>query len=288
MAYKQKGCSPITAKIKRTTQGGMITQPILNMGAPVKMKADSPAKQGGRSRVANKPSPKASASDKIKRQEREKAENKIRQAHIDRYKNNPNLTASDKKSLKDVQRKIESTSSYKDGVAAKSQKANQAAKQTKSAYTPVRTDNANPVPSAFRPDATLNGGSKSGIKGAMGSKLRKNEYDKKGWAYDETISTKSLATNDRPIAKTMETPKQRKVKKVAPKAVKIETKVSASKPKSKKEIRTAKSVERKSSRASNVRAKGEAALASGNLAKARRLKRREERIKKRAAKRASK
>jgi len=44
MAYKQKGCSPITAKIKRTTQGGMVTQPILNMGAPVKMKMSSPAK----------------------------------------------------------------------------------------------------------------------------------------------------------------------------------------------------------------------------------------------------
>jgi hypothetical protein len=161
------------------------------------------------------------------------------------------------------------------------------ARKPKEGYTPVRTDNANPVPFAFRPDATLNGGSKSGIKGAMGSKLRKNEYDKKGWAYDETISTKSLATD------TLETPKQREVKKVAPKApepkaVKIETKVSASKPKSKKEIRTAKSVERKSSKASKVRAKGEAALASGNLAKARRLKRREERIKKRAAKRASK
>ena len=39
--------TPITAKIKRTSQGGVITQPILNMGAPVKMKASSPAKQTG-------------------------------------------------------------------------------------------------------------------------------------------------------------------------------------------------------------------------------------------------
>lgn len=38
--------TPITAKIKRTSQGGVITQPILNMGAPVKMKASSPAKRG--------------------------------------------------------------------------------------------------------------------------------------------------------------------------------------------------------------------------------------------------
>ena len=42
MAYDKKsgGCTPITAKIKRTTQGGMITQPILNMGAPVKIKSN--------------------------------------------------------------------------------------------------------------------------------------------------------------------------------------------------------------------------------------------------------
>ena len=40
MSYKQV---PITAKILKTTKGG-ITQPLLNMGAPVKMKASSPAK----------------------------------------------------------------------------------------------------------------------------------------------------------------------------------------------------------------------------------------------------
>ena len=48
MAYKSKGgCTPITAKIQKTTKGGMVTQPILNMGAPVKMKMSSPAKQTG-------------------------------------------------------------------------------------------------------------------------------------------------------------------------------------------------------------------------------------------------
>jgi hypothetical protein len=55
MAYKSKGgCTPITAKIQKTTKGG-ITQPLLNVGAPVKMKMTSPAKQGGRPRVAAKP-----------------------------------------------------------------------------------------------------------------------------------------------------------------------------------------------------------------------------------------
>ncbi len=41
MSYKQV---PITAKILKTTKGG-VTQPILNMGAPVKMKAPSPAQR---------------------------------------------------------------------------------------------------------------------------------------------------------------------------------------------------------------------------------------------------
>jgi len=53
MAYKQKGCTPVTAKVQKTTKGGMVQQPLLNMGAPVKMK--SPAKQSGRPRVAAKP-----------------------------------------------------------------------------------------------------------------------------------------------------------------------------------------------------------------------------------------
>jgi hypothetical protein len=45
MAYKSKGgCTPITAKIQKTTKGG-ITQPLLNVGAPVKMKVSAPAKQ---------------------------------------------------------------------------------------------------------------------------------------------------------------------------------------------------------------------------------------------------
>lgn len=43
MSYKQV---PITAKILKTTKGG-VTQPLLNMGAPVKMKAPSPAQQTG-------------------------------------------------------------------------------------------------------------------------------------------------------------------------------------------------------------------------------------------------
>jgi hypothetical protein len=45
MANKNYGsCTPITAKIQKTTKGG-ITEPLLNVGGPVKMKMTSPAKQ---------------------------------------------------------------------------------------------------------------------------------------------------------------------------------------------------------------------------------------------------
>lgn len=42
MAYKQKGFMPITAKLQQTTKGGMVQEPLLNMGAPVKPSATPP------------------------------------------------------------------------------------------------------------------------------------------------------------------------------------------------------------------------------------------------------
>tara|TARA_R110002124_G_scaffold96156_1_gene240563 strand:+ start:1936 stop:2751 length:816 start_codon:yes stop_codon:yes gene_type:complete len=62
------------------------------------------------------------------------------------------------------------------------------------------------IPWNLRQDAGLGGvGSQSGVKGAMGSKLRKAEYDAKGWAYDETISKAS--TKKRAKVKKVETGK---------------------------------------------------------------------------------
>lgn len=295
---------PITARIKRTTKGGMVTQPLLNMGSPVKMKMSSPAKQdvdppkkspssraekasakrgkllpssktrkfdakikdhkakkdgergwaaddkarseklaspakqGGRSREGNKMvsgkklASKVSASDKIKTRDREKAENKIRQAHIDKYKNNPNATASDKKSLKDVQRKIESTSAYKDSVATKSGEAGWAAddkarKNKTGSYSPKETK----------------------ITGKVGSDLRRKQYEDKGWAHD--------ATTKKPKVKKVEKIKGKQVAstpktKLDPKVVKAQV----------KKVNTKKET---SSKAAEIRAKGNAVLANKSL-----------------------
>lgn len=62
------------------------------------------------------------------------------------------------------------------------------------------------IPWDLRQDAGLGGvGSQSGVKGAMGSKKRKAEYDARNWAYDETISKAS--TKKRAKVKKVETGK---------------------------------------------------------------------------------
>ena len=50
MAYKQKGCTPITAKIQKGTKGG-VTNPLLNVGVPMKV---SPFKETGYEKKARK------------------------------------------------------------------------------------------------------------------------------------------------------------------------------------------------------------------------------------------
>ena len=281
MAFKMNN-SPITAKIKRTTQGGMITEPLLDLGSVATMKAPSVAKNRA-NRASNNESRRKSRQLKAQKATDLKAQ-----------KANELKT---KKTISNRRGKQVPNPDYVKPTKTTSSDSVKPTKTTGSGYTPVRTDNANPVPWAFRPDANPlqvwgaeRGGSKSGVEGAMGSNRRKAEYDKRNWAYDETISTKSLGVKQKPAKKAIASniaPKPAKVAKVGTKPNnKLVT--SAPKPKSKKEVRVAKSVDNKTTRASKVRAKGEAALASGNVSKARRLKRREERIKKRAAKKASK
>ena len=162
--------TPITAKIKRTTRGGMVQQPLLNMGAPVKMKMSSPAKQ---------------TSGELKPGE---------------------------------------------GVLKNKEKS------TAGNFEPAGKQ-GNFVPWAFRQDALLAGmGSKSGVKGKMGSDTRKAEYDKRNWAYDETIS-KASVEKAKPKVKATKTKETNTTVKgnTSPKSVKIETKLSVAKPSKKTE-----------------------------------------------------
>lgn len=250
--------TPITAKIQKGTKGGIV-QPILNMGNGPLTKRKSPVEQRGRKRVT---APKVSKDPKsiIAERNRETAENKIRQAHIDKYKNNPNATASDKKSLEGVRKKIESTGVYKYN------KANEAARKAGEAGW-AADDKAR--------KSKLTKSTK--ITGKIGSDLRRKQYDAKGWAYDDTIkkpktgvSTKLKSKGIKDLSTKTEVVKPRK-QEPAKKAVKNATK-------------KLDSADRKDSRASKVRQKGIDALASGDTKKALRLKRRETRIKNRADK----
>lgn len=104
--------------------------------------------------------------------------------------------------------------------------------------------------------------------------------------------TANLKNQSKPKAKAVKATKAKGVKSVAKPKAEIKTKLAttAAKPTAKptkKQVRKAKSVERKTARAEKTRRKGIEALESGNLAKARRLKRRETRINKRIEKKKS-
>lgn len=66
----------------------------------------------------------------------------------------------------------------------------------------------------------------SGVKGKMGSKLRKAEYDARGWAYDETISKASLKKPKKKVKKA----ENHKSKMVGVKTTKPSTQLAATKP----------------------------------------------------------
>ena len=185
-------------------------------------------------------------------------------------------------------------------------------KSTAGNFEPANPKNSNPVPFAFRQDNKIGGGSHSGVKGKMGSDTRKAEYDKKGWAYDETISKASVKkatekANPRAKAKVANATKAKgvvgkeittanigrkagstealKSKPVEKKAPKLAAKkAEPSKGNVRKANRKLDSADRKDSRASRVSQKAKDARASGNTAKADRLDRRVGRIKKRANK----
>jgi hypothetical protein len=228
MAYKSKGgCTPITAKIQKTTKGGIV-QPLLNMGAPVKMKASSPAKN----KYPINP-------EKIVGIGTDITPNKTGMAGQTPYsvENGKGKIYGPKVSY-DMAYKNRDMKTY--GGMSKADYIKEAKRQTKS-FTSTGSWDA--------------------------SKPRKKQK------VASTISSKPVKTV------SIETKKPT-----------ASTDVSALKPKASKitNERAAKRSARKTAKAQKVRQKGIEALESGNLTKARRLKRREERIKKRAAKQADK
>ena len=267
MSYKQV---PITAKILKTTKGG-VTQPILNMGAAVgKMKAPSPAQKRSRSGYKT-PTPSAP---------RAKASNP-------RVKNSRQDLATKRKEL--TTKKVEVAGNVKgklkpgEGVL-KSPK--QEAKLTKKQESFIK----DPTGGVTKPPKTKS----TKITGKIGSDLRRQQYKDKGWADDATtMKPKVKAANTIKAKKGVDVKKARTTSletKLDPKALKTQVakvnskKAEPSKGAVRKANRKLDSADRKDSRASRVSQKAKDARASGNTAKADRLDRRVGRIKKRANK----
>ena len=311
MAYKQKGCTPITAKLQKTTKGGVVQQPLLNMGAPVKMKMTSPAKQGGKDDRSSNNKLKAAA-----RKANEDAKAK-RQNELDKAKPLSEYLPTTRKAVEKRMKAFDQEAARRQvtkEIGAQVDK-NNATKKAGPAVTagfasispfdgyfgntsgkdkpkdPNRKDkpkDPNRIDFPMEPKKgnkkdAVNSSKPSKVTGKAGSDLRRQQYDKLGWKYDSTINA----------------PKERKkVEAIKPnakaKTVSMETKseiVLPNKPVQVKNVEKAVKkidvAENKETRAAKVRAKGEKALAEGNKDKALRLKRREERISSRAQKKKS-
>jgi len=136
-------------------------------------------------------------------------------------------------------------------------KARQESESKESSSTTPKTDT--------KPKQT--GGKNTKITGAMGSDLRKQQYDAKGWKYDHTISGDHEGAYKKPSKST--TPKTDTTPKVDTKPKTDTT------PKADTTTKTPK--KETSPQAAKLRAKGEAALESGNVKKAQRLRKRYDR-----------
>jgi hypothetical protein len=309
MAYKSKGgCTPITAKIKRTTKGG-ITQPLLNVGAPVKMKAPTPAKQTSagedfsKAYEANQLAKTTAANEaKAKKTAKSKANyNKkltdYRSNLLSQDSNKSNIAKEYRKSARagdiaarDYRRQSESISKFEknlfdydskknpkltEGHTAKSYALSKAKGTTKTIKT---TDNSSGGGSS-KSNSSKGGGSKGGgskqYKTSMknfkiGSQARRDEYTKRGWKQDDT--TKVARKKTEPVSTTTARPVS-----ISNKSPEVDVKVTK-KTTTKKDARKSKSIDKKQNKANTARAKGNEKKA---LRKERAIERKKVRLSKR-------
>jgi hypothetical protein len=319
MAYKQKGCTPVTAKVQKTTKGGMVQQPLLNMGAPVKMK--SPAKQGAA--FGETYQKKMAEKRQADKQGRAEADKNTYNKKIEQYKKDVELTSKPYKKSDGTREGRAFSNNWLD-AQSRSRRFSDELFEFDKKNNPSRTEGFNTAKDYAKSkinkskdklkDRKVSEAGEAGwaaddearknktglydpknkedivdppkpdkVTGKSGSDLRRQQYDKLGWKYDSTINV----------------PKERKkVEAIKPnveaKTVSMETKSEIVLPKKAVEVKNIEKAEKKidvaenkETRATKVRAKGEKALAEGNKGKALRLKRREEGILKRAQKKRS-
>lgn len=169
MAYKQKSCTPITAKIQKGTKGG-VTNPLLNVGVPMK----TPLKVDGvHSRDKKMAERRGAIKDAAKY-----VGGKLSQAAGSGMLGVPAYLVS--KGVNAIGTGL--------GLGSGSEK--------KKAATPTGGFSRNGTgatvenqknPTKAKDTPGIGAVKSSGPRGKSGSDLRKAEYDKKGWKYDETI-----------------------------------------------------------------------------------------------------
>ena len=340
MSFKN---TPITAKIKRTTKGG-ITHPLLNVGAPIKMKMSSPAKQtvadpkltkkmeDFRNEMSRQDKVKADnlAASKAKKAAKDKSNY---QKSVDQYRKDVStLNANTKSASKnvnprqmdsamnrsvrqagriksfeknlydyDTKNKAGSTEGYtaKEYAMAKASGTYKSrAKKKEEVKVDTTKTQTTKTKKVSYDTAYKNRDKKTYGKMDKATYIkeakRQNASKKAGKGWD--VKNKGKDTPPRPKVKAATTIKPEGIKKVEistkldPKQLKAEVvkrNTKTEKPSKKavrKANRKASSAGRASDKAARTRLRGQQALENGNLSKARRLKRKETRLKEKATK----
>ena len=261
--------TPITARIKRTTQGGMTTQPILNMGAPVKMKR-TPAKK---SLVGNQDQLPANLQADIKaapgkmydspakadkkyltpyrekvalKKDRASYEKQVRQDELDKSKPLseylPTTRKAVQKRMKSFQSKFGARVEGEKGWAADDAKRK---KEDSVKVDPVKVDPKKTTKSYVKKGGTATGNMKDY---KIGSQKRRDEYTARGWKQDKTTAVKGGAKKKKVADPVIG--KSEPTKKVA-----ITTKLDPT-----KKTKVTSAPKETSKRAAKLRAKGNAVL----------------------------
>ena len=273
MSYNQK---PITAQIKHSTKGGMkTTQPLLNMGAPVQMNMpgsqDSPGKKlpknpypgnitSGLENVKSYKIPSflgmENTPDKDKATVERFGGSKVNSPYSSDARKRLNILNSAKSTTETKPNK------YKSGQGVLSNDSSKVVPDFSGGINDYAKNTGNTKPNKYKPgQGVLSNDSKKSAKitGAIGSDLRKKQYDDKGWAYDDTIK------KDKKVAKKVA---KKETIKTTPK-VAVKNKVTNT-------VKTAKAIKkntagtRKSAKANKKQKQADAAIASGNTRKANR------------------
>ena len=266
--------TPITARIKRTTQGGMTTQPLLNMGAPVKMKR-TPVKK---SLVGNQDQLPANLQADIKaapgkmydspakvdkkyltpyrekvalRKDRASYEKQVRQDELDKSKPLseylPTTRKAVQKRMKSFQSKFGARVEGEKGWAADDAKRK---KEDSVKVDPVKVDPVKVDPKKTTKSYVKKGGTATGnMKDyKIGSQKRRDEYTARGWKQDKTTAVKGGAKKKKVADPVIG--KSEPTKKVA-----ITTKLDPT-----KKTKVTSAPKETSKRAAKLRAKGNAVL----------------------------